>query len=34
MDGLGFNFVTKIENSENMAKNTLKVYKDVLKAEI
>jgi glycosyltransferase involved in cell wall biosynthesis len=34
MGELGFNFVTKIGNSENMAKNTLKVYKEVLKAQI
>jgi glycosyltransferase involved in cell wall biosynthesis len=34
MGELGFNFVTKIGNSENMAKNTLKVYKDVLKTQI
>ena len=34
MGELGFNFVTKIGNSENMAKNTLKIYKEVLKTQI
>ena len=30
----GFDFVTRIANSSNMAKNTLEVYKEVLKTQI